>query len=247
MKDGRGGRAGAALALGAACLLAYAAAVWISWPRALPRLLYDGYTPPPPYHWVKPPLPLLVQNTPPQPGDGTVSLTRSGSAPASVVTGDDQAAVVFPPGAIEPRAGASAVEVRITPLDPGRLAPPPRGLRFDGNAYRIDAEYLPDRSPAVLRAPASVVLRYPGEATTLLHLEGSRWQEVQTTRVPAGFQVFASTRQLGVYVAAGPPESGGHLTLWLYRAVTVLLWAAAVLLAVLLVADYVRGGRRRRA
>lgn len=216
------------------------------WPAVLGRLLYDGFAPPPPYRWVRPPLSLLLANKPPGAAQETITFTPSGSRQASVVTEDDQAAVVFPPGAVERLPGASAVEVTITPLDPHTLPALPPGLRPDGNAYRVDAVYLPSHAPVILRAAVSVILRYPVHASTLLRLSGSRWEELRTTRVPVAFQIFAPTRGLGVFVAAGPPQEKGSLSVWLYRGIAVLLWAAAAAVAALLVADYVRTGRRRR-
>lgn len=231
---------------GAGAAALYLAAIWIAWPWPAPlRLLYDGYSPPPPYRWVHPPFAPLHRPLPPHSATGVIALTPNGSAPGSVVTGDDQAAIVLPAEAFAPRAGEPSVEIRITPLDPTSVAPPPRGLRYDANAYRIDATYTLSHRPAALRAPASVILRYATGATALLRLSGRAWTTLPSRRVPIALGIYGTTRALGVFAAAGPPRPGAPDAVQLDRGLAVVLAIAAVALLIGLARSSRRAARRR--
>jgi len=171
------------------------------------RPLYDGQVPPAPYNWVDPPPEFVEGNAMPSEGSAVIELTEEGSAARSVLTEDTQAQVSLPEGAFPPRRGARTVGITIEPVDPATLPGPPRGLVFDGNAYRFDATYRPTEEPAELRANADVVLRYPRHATVLLRLDGQVWTRLVTTRIPASLAVVGATDELGTFVAAVPPGS----------------------------------------
>ncbi len=224
----------------------YLAAIWCAWPWPAPlRLLYDGYVPPPPYRWVHPPLAPLHRPLPPHSATGIIALTPHGSAPGSVATGDDQAAIVLPAEAFAPRAGEPSVEIRITPLDPTSIAPPPGGLRYDANAYRIDATYTVSHRPAALRAPASVILRYATGATALLRLSGRTWTALPSQRVPIALEIYGTTRALGVFAATGPPQPVTPQWVGLDRGLAAALAIAAVVLLIGLARSSRRAARRR--
>jgi hypothetical protein len=209
--------------------LAVLSSAWFS-PLA-PRLVFDGYMPLPPYRWIHPPYAFSQHNQPPESGSGAIALTSSGSAPDFVETGDAQTGVIFPQGAFGSEAGERSVEVRITPLDPASVAPPPAGLDYDTNAYRIDATYAASRRPAVLRTPVSVVLRYATSATAFLHLNGSTWKVLTAQPVVLSSQIYASTRTLGMFAAAAPEQARTSLRTWLPRSLAVALLGTAAMLA----------------
>ncbi len=223
------------LVWGAVAAALYLAAGAYVWPRVPVRLLYEGEAPPLPYRWVRPPATLAEPNQPPESGAGAIPLTPDGSQSASILTDDGQAAVIFRSGAIAPRAGVTSVQATITPLDPARVAAPPPGLRFDGNAYRMEATYR-DGTPISLAKPATAVLRYPRHATMLLRSAPDGWSQLDAHLVAGALQVFASTDHLGVFVAAAPAVSQGIP--WTYVA------AGAAVLGVL-AAVAARGWRRR--
>ena len=191
------------LLLGIVASALYLVVAAATWPRVPVLILYEGFGPPPPYHWVRPPANLAAGNQPPPPGSGRIALTAEGSRPASIATDDAQAVAVFPGGAIEARVGESRIDVRIIPLDPATIGPPPGGFRFDGNAYRVEAVYMPSGRPAVLRqtAAASVIFRYPAHADDILRRDGQTWTPLHAEVVMTTLQVFGTTGQLGVFVA----------------------------------------------
>lgn len=188
------------LAWGVAAAIAYLLAAAYTW-RSMPvRILYEGEAPPIPYRWVAPPPFLAGSNQPPQSGTGSVP---TGLRSGSISTGDGQATVVFPEGSIPARSAESSADVRITPLNPTTVAPPPSGLRFDGNAYRIEATYTGSKEAVTLGKPITVVFRYPVHATELLRFSAG-WSSLKAQAIQATLQIFATTDRLGVFAAAAP-------------------------------------------
>ena len=187
---------------GIAAAALYIAAAVVLTPGVPVRLLYDGEMPPPPYRWMRPPGDISGPHQPPQPGTGTVALTATGSRYSVVGTDDAQAWVVFSKDAVVREPGESEVRVRIIPLDPSTVPAPPPGMLLDGNAYRIQAVYAKSGQPVKLREVVTVMLRYPRHAQDILHVSGSRWVVLATNKVEVTLQLFASTQELGLFVAA---------------------------------------------
>lgn len=197
------------LAWGAAAAVLYLGTALALGASGVPVLpIFDGVQPPAPYRWVDPPPELAEQNQPALGGSFTLPF-ESLTAGFGVVTEDGQAQVSGSPDAVPEPRGQEALHLEIVPRDPDRVAAPPEGLRFDGNAYEVRAEYRPSGRPASPAAPVSVVVRYPLHATILLRWTGSRWERLQSTPVPATLQVFAETPELGVFVAAAEGEADG--------------------------------------
>jgi len=189
---------------GAVALGAYiAVVVWM--PGSPSRPLFDVSGPPPPYRWVNPPAQFATGNSKPESTTHDLILGAVGSDAASIATGDGQAAMILKEGAFAPRKGETTVVFRIDPLDPATIGVPPSGLRYDGNAYRFLAAYKKSGVEAKLVQPASVVLQFPIVATALLRRDGNAWTDLKASPLSVSLQVFATTTQLGVFVAAGPP------------------------------------------
>ena len=201
------------LAWGAAAAASYLLAAWLfnGVGGAPVRLLFDGPHPVQPYNYVDPPSADLARtNLPPQPGEFAFSLLSPGVIEGgSVTTGDGQATLTIPGSAFPVPPGQKGVVVRLTPIDPVTLGPPPEGLDFDGNAYTVEAEYRPSGDAATLERDVTAVLRYPVRAEVLLQWDGSRWNRLKSTTVPATLQVFADTGELGTLVAARSPLPSG--------------------------------------
>lgn len=240
-QDGRSPAQRLGIAWGLAATICYLAAGALVWPANPIRLLYEGEAPPPPYRWVRPPANLPEPNQPPAPGVGEIPLTPTGSQSASILTDDGQAALILRFGAIAPLVGASKVRVRITPLDPRSVAPPPAGLVFDGNAYRMEATY-DTGGPATLAKLVTPVLRYPRHATALLRFSEAGWIDLHGRVVPGSLQLFGPADTLGVFVAAAPP--GTPPIPWATYAPAA---AAAGLVSAVVAAVLARRRSRRRA
>lgn len=223
----------------AICYLLAGAQVWPSNPL---RLLYEGEAPPLPYRWVRPPANLPEPNQPPASGVGEIALTPAGSQSASVLTDEGQAALILRFGAIAPRPGASTVTVRITPLDPGSVAPPPPNLMFDGNGYRMEATYNTGEAVTLVK-PATPVLRYPKHATVLLRSSGSGWVVLETHVVAGSLQLFGPSDRLGVFAAAAPSRTSPLP--WPRYAVALAVGGVLLALAAAVLARRRRAPRRR--
>lgn len=185
-----------------------AAAAYVAVALLLPgrpiRPLFD-ITTPQPYQWVNPPAIYAPGNIPPKPSTHTLELIATGSVAASFATSDGQAAIVLKEKTFAPRAGEKQVTITIAPLDPATVGPPPRGQRYDGNAYRFTALYARSRVEAALTQPATVVLRFPIVATKLLRRDADRWTDLMANPVSASLQIFSDATKLDVFVAVGPP------------------------------------------
>jgi hypothetical protein len=218
----------------AACLLYVTVAVFTARIGLLPiRPIFDGVGPPEPYRWIDPPPDLREGNVQPLAGQAEIPLTPTGSAPLSVNTEDGQTAVTLPVDSIAPKPGESAIRIAIAPLDPADLPKAPEGLEIEGNGYRIEVTYVPSGSPTVLTRPATVILRYPFQSTTMLRLADGSWRELETHLAAAALQLFADSDQLGTFVAAGkpvvPPEERRTFA-WNYIAAGVALVVATALI-----------------
>src|SRR5579884_2539020 len=206
---------------GVAIVALYLVAVALAPPQPGARLLYDGPVPLAPYRWVSPPPDLAAANQPPSSGTAAITLGAIESMPGDASTEDEQAATV-----------------RLVPLDPRAIAPAPRGLKFDGNAYDITASYARSGRPVRLTKSATVVLRYPVHATALLRARAGGWIRLRATRFPMTQQLAGATDRLGVFVAAAPAG---------FAAAGLWVWGASLLAiaAVLSAAAALRARRRR--
>ncbi|MGQ0571729.1 MAG: hypothetical protein ACT4P5_19675, partial [Armatimonadota bacterium] len=167
------------------------------------RPLYDGLAPPSPYRWVRPPLEFRSENKTPEAGTNMLALAPEGSDPGSIVTGDGQAAVIFPQGAVAPENGETSIKVTITPLDPDAVVSARLRRRVTGNAYRIDAVYGGSGQPVTLRKPVTVLLRYPTHATEIWRSGEPAWAMLDATVFQVTLQLYAETTVLGTFAVAG--------------------------------------------
>lgn len=189
---------------GAVALYVVTASMSVLWGLGSIRVLYDGLAPLLPYRWSHPPLELARDNQPPERGEGTLPLT-TGSPPGPMTTGDGQASVIFDENTVLPPGTESALRVSIDPLDPETVAPAPPGTRFDSNAYRIDARYAASLKPVMMRAPATIVLRYATGATRMMQADGPGWTVLPTLTYPGSLQlVVAKSESFGIFAAVAP-------------------------------------------
>jgi hypothetical protein len=241
----RRGRQVDAAALGLAVALAYlvGAALSGSLSPLARRPLLDGFAPPPPYRWVRPPPALAASNKPPSRGRAVVRLTASGSEVTAVATDDGQAnLLLLGAGAVPSSPGQRSVTITLQPLDPATLGPVPAGLLVVGNAYRVRAVYQPSGTPVTLGGGTTVALVYPLLSVpvsspfayiVLTSKDGMTWTRQPSHAAPAVHQVTAPLGGGSYAVVAVPPGHAGqaaarHRVVLIGLAVAVLLATVAV-------------------
>jgi hypothetical protein len=252
------------VASGLLVVVAYLAlAVWSSRISPLARgPLLDGLGPLAPYRWVTPPPELAATNQPPSRGRFDVTLGDGGSEASTFVLSDNQVTLILPEGAFAARAAQVEVRLRVDPVDPATLGPPPAGQTVFGNAYRLSARYVPSSEPVgALRAPIDAFLVYPVTATLVsanhriaTSPDGDAWTIQAGTDAHALQQVEGSVPDLGYAVVVGvlgtpTPSPAGDPSGSRTLAIGLLVAAACIgLVGVgLLVRSRDRGGRGRRA
>jgi hypothetical protein len=164
------------------------------------RPIYDGFGPPAPYRWVKPPQNAQTQEAP-SGAEGEVPLTDTASQGGDVVTPDFQTQLLIPEAAVVPVKGETAAKVQITPQDPATKPAPPKGFSFDSNAYVLEGTYTKSGEAVKLAKPVSLIMRYATSAADLYLLDGETWQPMKANRAGQSLQMFADITSLGIYVA----------------------------------------------
>lgn len=200
-------RGSAAAGVVAAGLLV-AAVLGLPGPARLGRGLYDGVSPLPPYQWAHPPRELARDNRPPEPGRASRDLDPAGRSPGAVATGDAQCTVIFNDGAIAAGPLGRTITVTITPLDPASIAPPPPGMRVDGNACRFDAVYGASGAVPHFRRSVTVILRYATGGTEIVRAMSRgtpAWQPIRTIRYAGHLRLLvADVTTLGTFAPMAP-------------------------------------------
>lgn len=185
------------------------------------RPLLDGVTPPPPYRWVKPPPELAERNLKPDSVTQNVKFTAGSSDGEFVATGDGQASIVLPKGAVPPRPGATAATFTIHPRDPAGFRGYPDGLRVRGNVYELRATYVGGAGGPVtaLNPPGRAIFTYPAETGAFLHAarrvifspDGSSWRALETDNDSAvALQIAVSATEPGFFAVAAKPGAGAN-------------------------------------
>jgi hypothetical protein len=178
------------------------------------RPLLDGFAPPPPYRWAKPPPNLASINKPPLPGRYTVRLGGPTGGEGLFATRDSQASILLVGGSIAPPPGAQTVELTLRPKAPPAAASLPPGLSITGNVYTIGATVEPGgRGITKLAKGAVVTLVYPTlagahqEHRILASTDGKRFTGLPSTDSPVLQQITAHTTSFGSF-AVGVRNAG---------------------------------------
>jgi hypothetical protein len=199
--------------------------------------LFEGVGPTAPYRWAKPPPEFAATNQPPGNLDVTAPLDANGSTPISSGSHDGQLVLNLSAGAFPPADGATSVHVLGTPLDPATLGALPAPLRSDGNAYQVNANYLPTNAAATVAKPGNIVLVVPEAADAIYYSQdGKTWERRDTQTVGGPSTVGTVFDKPGYYLAGttAPPlsaatSSGGSS--W----TSILVVAGTALLVLLLI------------
>jgi hypothetical protein len=217
------------------------------------RPLLDGFAPPPPYRWVRPPPSLASTNEKPSSGRFAIRLDPIAGSEAGVFSTDDsQASLALGEGVITPSPEDRSVLLQIVPLAPAGGASFPPGMQLTGNVYRVTANYRPSNSPlGPLKAPGQLVLAYPGATDALLHRhtllrasDGRSWAAVQSIDSVGQHLVQGDVSELGYFAVGqsrlGTPKRTSTGTI-IYR--IILFGGLAAIVATIAIAEI---GIRRR-
>jgi hypothetical protein len=220
------------------------------------RPLLDGFAPPPPYRWVRPPPSLASTNEKPSSGRFSTTLGQAGSEPGVFSTDDSQASLALGPGAIQPSPGDRSVLLQITPLAPAAGVSIPGGMVLSGNVYRFIASYRPSGSPVgPLATAGQLVLAYPAAADALLHRhtllrsdDGRTWEAVRSIDSIGQQLVQGNVGEMGYYaVGQAKPGTARHTSTGTIVYRIILIAGFLVVVAAIGVAELRIRGRRRRS
>jgi hypothetical protein len=186
-------RAGIALALLVAAVLAYVLAAWSVAPG-----FFDGLAPPGPYRWASPPPQFKQGNQPPLSGRGTAAVGPTGEVqPGTVQTQDNQAAISFIPGAFKAPADRSPVTIEITPQ---RRFPDPGNIQLATNVYCFAS-----RAPIASGHDVLITLTYSDGIAAPRDIYGYQdngpWRKVGNTGTSAPYTISAQPTWLGCFAA----------------------------------------------
>jgi hypothetical protein len=216
-------------------------------PPGRARPLFDGFAPPPPYNWVKPPKEFASGNQVPTPSSFDVALGPAGSVVSGGSSQDGQVIFSMPAGSIAAHPPDTKVKVDITPLDPATLPPPPPGVAADGNAYRVAFSYQPSGTAVnALASPSDVFFVVPQPASALLFSgDGTAWEPLPARPAADPTQVGGAASRPGFYLAVAPPVAPATGVTGSVQSNRGLLGVAAVTVALAVVLGLAPVGWRR--
>ena len=210
--------------VGVALLIVYAAVAIVtqglSSRRARP--LFDGFAPPTPYRWVKPP-PEFTDNQPPESAERTIPLSDDGSEAANASTTDAQIIVTLPRGAVLAHPPDTALALKITPFDAPAVAPLPPDQRPVSNAYQVSMTYQPSQAPVPkVDSSTAIAMTAASDGDSLLYLPpgAQQWQTIASRAFgnthgrtgsfpgPGHYVVVASPAVTTTTAPGGPAKSG---------------------------------------
>jgi hypothetical protein len=219
------------------------------------RPILDGFAPPPPYRWVRPPPSLATTNQKPSSGRFAITLVATGSEAGVFSTDDSQASLALGPGAVRPSPGDHSALLQIVPQGPASGVSLPSGMVIAGNVYRFTAAYRPSGSPVgPFKDPGQMVLAYPvtdalvHRHTLLRSADGRSWTALQSIDSIGQALVQGNVSELG-YFAVGQSTSGTarHTSKGTIAYRVILIAGLSAIVAAIGVAELRIRRRRRRS
>ena len=186
------------------------AAAWGLSPAGSPPV-YDGLCLSSPYRYLHPPAGV----TAPAPDPVTRRLpVAGGDIQTTEITTDEpnqpQAQLIIASGTLRIPAGATEVQISITPVEPPSAAPADGAI--DGNIYDFAA--TSDAGPVTPTGSTKATILLIGTSTTsarevLEHFDGRSWRQVPTVTIGCAGSYATSTTEFGDYavVALGAQPS----------------------------------------
>ncbi|MGH9276902.1 MAG: hypothetical protein ACRD12_02165, partial [Acidimicrobiales bacterium] len=172
------------------------------------RPLFDGFAPPIPYRWVKPPPELAAGNMPPEPAERVVPLGPDGSEPSNASTADAQVIVALAQGALAAHPPDTGVLIKLVPFDAATLGPVPEGLDVVSNAYQVGLTYQPSQEPVTQPGPlGQIALTASSQGDTLLYsTDGRTWTVKQSRPFGSTHGVTGNFEGRGYYLVGASPS-----------------------------------------
>jgi hypothetical protein len=155
-----------------------------------------------------------------------IAFAPDGLPRTTVSSADGQFVLNLGNGSIVLDAAERAAAVRIVAIDATTLGRVPRGLRPDGNAYRVELAYVPSgRAVDTVGAAGTFFLTVPERPSGLLYSRDARsWRRVTSQSGPRPSIVVSPAVDSGYYLGVAPrPQLG--LAARARPAVTVMLGA----------------------
>lgn len=173
--------------------------------------LFDGFAPPTPYAWVKPPPSRAGNNVVPKPTERQFTVGADGVAASNASSDDAQAIVGLDNGSVPTHPPDTAVAVRMVPFDAGTLGPLPPGMRAVSNAYKVEVTDVPSGSSLTQLPVKGTVALTAAEAgdRMLYSADGQTWQEKQFSPYGQDNGLFTDFDTPGWFVVA---SSSSHST-----------------------------------
>jgi hypothetical protein len=209
---------------------------------AVMLLAADGISVPQPYQYACPPAGVGSSQANPASGQILIPITNGQSEPASAFTGDGQVTVSFNPGTFAAVAGQTGVHISIQPKCPPAA---PAGLQADGNAYVVQATYVPSGQAASrLLLPVLLDMRYPRTRPDGIYLVSTGgWTSLGGTVQELLLTIDTRTTVLATFVVGHHTGSSSGFTLAGWQRIAA---GVAVALAVILFLVILLGVRFRR-
>jgi hypothetical protein len=169
----------------------------------------DGNLPAQPYRYLHPPAALAKSNQKPLAGQYVVPVDYLRSSGFDIFTLDGQAGMSGEARAFRPPANATAVAVRIQPVEaPAGL---PSQVALDGNAYTFSAIDQPGNDSLTPARPIHVILRWPHLPIAIYTYQSGAWHRLcySDKSLLTTTTISCPATTLGIFAAVTTPSNIG--------------------------------------
>jgi hypothetical protein len=188
----------------AGAVLALALTFW-----SAARVSADGNLPAQPYRYLHPPAALAKNNQTPLPGQYVVPADYLRSSGFDMFTLDGQAGLSGQAKSFHPPKGATAVTLRVRPVEaPSGL---PAQVALDGNAYNVTATEQPGSSLLAPARPVNIILRWPHLPIAVYTYQKGGWRQLcySNKALLTTTTISCPSTTLGIFAAVTTPSNIG--------------------------------------
>lgn len=201
----------------------------------------DGNLPAQPYRYLHPPAALTKDNKKPLSGQYVVPVDYLRSSGFDMFTLDGQAGMSGQAKAFRPPKGATAVTLRVQPVE----APPglPAQVALDGNAYNFTAAGQPGDASLSPARPVNIILRWPHLPIAVYTYQQGSWRQLcySNKALLTTTTISCPTTALGIFAAMTTPSnigSAGSAPRSSFLSRYILLIAALVVIVLAAIGAY---------